>query len=389
MQSTLGTFARCFVVAVGYFYHVPNVTGKNESDAQNVRYAFADTTLDCDQCDCGKSAFGATGDEWQAKADRLLQEDPPSVVNKTVRAPSGDSHDYFSVSPCWWPDPAQPNGRPYVWRDGLPNPGNRAGRADPNAAARMTDAVETLSRAYMFTHRERYAKKAAQFVRIWFLDPRTRMTPHLQYAGTIPGVSGTRGTGIFEFRGLVRVIDSVQRFERSYAWTATDQQAFLDWLTAYHEWLVTSAAGQAAQALPNHHGSWYDVQVARLALALGHFTEAREILRAGLRLRLELQLQPDGSQPLEEAHPAGISNSLLNLAALFQLADLGERVEVDWWSYTGTDGRNLQTAMRHLWVQINSADGSATRSDREQSRGQSLVRHAAHHLGASLSPSAP
>ena len=50
----------------------------------------------------------------------------------------------------------------------------------------MTDSVETLALAYHFTNRERYAKKAAQFLRVWFLDPASRMNPHLRHADTVP-----------------------------------------------------------------------------------------------------------------------------------------------------------------------------------------------------------
>ena len=40
------------------------------------------------------------------------------------------------------------------------------------------------------------------------------------------------------------------------------------WLSSFLDWLQTSAVGEAAVAEPNNHGSWYDAEVAGLALDL-------------------------------------------------------------------------------------------------------------------------
>ncbi|MEI9974387.1 MAG: alginate lyase family protein [Ignavibacteriota bacterium] len=39
---------------------------------------------------------------------------PYSVVQKSRVPPSGDKHDYLSQAPYWWPDPAKPDGLPYI-----------------------------------------------------------------------------------------------------------------------------------------------------------------------------------------------------------------------------------------------------------------------------------
>src|SRR5687768_12155439 len=49
-----------------------------------------------------------------ADADRALAAPLISVTQKsTLLPPSNDKHDYFSLSPYWWPDPAKPDGLPY------------------------------------------------------------------------------------------------------------------------------------------------------------------------------------------------------------------------------------------------------------------------------------
>ena len=56
------------------------------------------------------------------EADKQLDLPPLSVMNKEATPPSGDKHDYMSLSPYWWPDPSKSDGKPYIRKDGLVNP---------------------------------------------------------------------------------------------------------------------------------------------------------------------------------------------------------------------------------------------------------------------------
>ncbi|KAG8997613.1 hypothetical protein FRB94_007574, partial [Tulasnella sp. JGI-2019a] len=44
------------------------------------------------------------GQEIVAATQWLNPQGPWSVVNKTLLPPSGNIHDYYSLSPYWWPD---------------------------------------------------------------------------------------------------------------------------------------------------------------------------------------------------------------------------------------------------------------------------------------------
>src|SRR5258708_26203582 len=48
-------------------------------------------------------------DQLRMDADTSLKQSPLSVINKVVTPPSGDKHDYLSLAPYWWPDPARAN----------------------------------------------------------------------------------------------------------------------------------------------------------------------------------------------------------------------------------------------------------------------------------------
>lgn len=56
------------------------------------------------------------------QADSLLDAVPLSVMQKEKTPASGDKHDYMSQARYFWPDPASPDGLPYINRDGYSNP---------------------------------------------------------------------------------------------------------------------------------------------------------------------------------------------------------------------------------------------------------------------------
>jgi hypothetical protein len=120
------------------------------------------------------------------------------------------------------------------------------------------------------------------------------------------------------------------------------------WLAAYYGWLTTSKHGRDEAAAENNHGSWYDVQVVALALALGRAADAKQILTAAPARRIARQIEPDGRQPLELERTKSLNYSLFNLEALMLLARFGENVGVDLWEFSTADGRSLRAALRYL-----------------------------------------
>jgi hypothetical protein len=316
----------------------------------------------------------------RAAADRELTAKPPSVMNKRLTAASGDPHDYFSFGPYWWPDPVKPGGLPYLRRDGEINPETRKGMDDHFFGSTIS-AIETLALAYWFTGDERYAVKAGQFTRTWFLDAATRMNPNLEHAQAIPGVNNGRGIGIIEANRLGVVADSLALLDGSSAWTTEDRAAFTAWLGEYYHWLTTSPNGLDEKNQENNHGTWYDAQAAHLALVLGHPDDAKKFLTAGLAQRLTREIEPDGSQPRELARTKSFNYSLFNLEALFTCAQLAESAGVDWWNFTTADGRSLGAALAYLAPYADPAKPWIKKDLEEGGRGRLLplfARYLAH-----------
>jgi len=280
-------------------------------------------------------------------ADQALRLREASVMDKTSVAASGDKHDYFSMGPYWWPDPQKPNGLPYIRKDGKVNPESRTGN-DHLAMSATCRAIETLGLAFWFTGQERYAAKAAALARTWFLQPATRMNPHLQYAQAIPGITAGRGIGLIDARHFINLQDGLGLLAGSASWTAADQAAMQAWLDTYYQWLRSSANGQDEAGELNNHGTWYDAQAVALALGTGHADDARRILQALPEKRFAMQLDAQGNQPRELARTKSLGYSLFNLQAYLTLAQLGHAAGVDVWKLSTPDGKNLASALRAI-----------------------------------------
>lgn len=280
------------------------------------------------------------------EADKLLDLTPPSVMNKALTPPSGDKHDYASLSPYWWPDPTKPDGKPYIRKDGEFNPERSQYDLDPLDT--MTKAVQDLGTAYYFTGDERYASKAAELVRVWFLNPETRMNPNLKYGQFVPGLDGDRASGVLEGNRCRHVIDGVGLLAGSPSWTTKDDEGLKAWFTQLLEYLQTSPQGKAEASQPNNHGTWFHVQAATYALYTGNQPLARQLIESAFKARIASQFNPDGFQPAEGVRTQSFHYHRFNLVALLDLAMLGDRFGLDLWNYKTSDGKSLRLGLDFL-----------------------------------------
>lgn len=270
-----------------------------------------------------------------------------SVTHKASLPPSGDPHDYVSLGTYWWPDPNTPGGSPYIRRDGERNP--QCDLYDSPSLKRLHEAVRRMSWAYYFSGDERYARHAAFLLRGWFLDPATRMNPHLEFGQFIPGVCLGRGIGIIDTATVMAsLLDGALILEAGGALNREEQAGLRAWMAAYRTWLVESPHGRDEAGWHNNHGTWYDVQLAALELYLGHTQAAAAVLEAAREKRIASQVEPDGSQPHELARTRSLSYSVMNATGFANLAALGERAGVDLWHWSTADGRSLRAALDWL-----------------------------------------
>jgi hypothetical protein len=301
-----------------------------------------------------REAYAVGGGEYKQAIETLLRDaakalkaPQTSVMEKPEAPPSGDKHDYMSVAPYWWPDTTKPSGTPYIRRDGEVNPEHDI-IGDRVRIGRMMGDVRTLALAYYITGDETYANNAIARLNVWFLDPPTRMNPNLKYAQSIKGVVEGRGIGIIDAHGFRDVIDAMQLLKGSKSWTPEIDKGMRDWFAAYLQWLCESPNGKEESDAKNNHGTTYDVQVSSIALYLGKRDIARQISLAAGEKRIAVQIEPDGSQPLELERTKSWGYSVMNIDALVNLALLARQTGVDFWHFSTNDGRCIQKAIDFL-----------------------------------------
>jgi hypothetical protein len=276
-------------------------------------------------------------------AETALTAEPFTVVNKKHPLSGVDPHEYVSLARYFWADPSNPDGLPYISRDGQTNP--EIDEYDAKPLLEMSNNVYTLALAGYLTGETKYSARAAKLLRVWFLDEPTRMNPNLEHAQLVKGQNSGRGYGIIESIRLLNVVDAVGMLGESAEWSKDDEARIEDWFARYAGWMKNSKNGQEEAAASNNHGCWYDPQLATFLLFLGKDAEAKQLIEMAKEKRIAQQIEPSGEQPRELERTRSFSYSAYNLSALTLLAELGTRVDVDLWHYQTPDGRSIRGAL--------------------------------------------
>lgn len=272
---------------------------------------------------------------------------PTTIVNKSFTPPSGTKNDYTSLSPYFWPNPNTANGLPYIKIDGKPNPEANAIK-DNNYLRDICRDVRLLGLSYYFTNDEKYAKKATELLKVFFLNSATRMNPNLKYAQLIRGDNKVYGFATIDTESLPKLIDGVQLLTGSSSWTKENHEALKDWFSQYLNWLLTSAMGKDASIAANNIGTYYDLQVVTYALFIGNKTLAKSLLENQTSKRLDVQLKENGEQINELTRTNAWTYCNKNLEGWFSLASVAESAGVNLWDYTSTSGKSLKKAFQWM-----------------------------------------
>jgi len=293
-------------------------------------------------------------DVGQIDHDRILQaagtalkQAPVTITAFHAKLSEGGPNDFYSNGDYWWPNPDTTNGLPYVQRDGQTNPENFT--AHRQAIRQLSDAVAALGAAYKITGADQYATKAAELLKVFFLDEQTRMNPNLQYAQAIPGVSRGRGIGIIDTLHLIEMPKAVEAMEKSAAFPPGITGGLKQWFTAYTAWMTTSKNGQDEAKAGNNHAVAFWLQVAVFAEFTGDEKNLAECRRRFTAVFVPVQMAADGSFPAELRRTKPYGYSIFQLDNLVTLCQVLATKENDLWHFTLPDGRTIRKAMEFMY----------------------------------------
>jgi hypothetical protein len=171
------------------------------------------------------------------------------------------------------------------------------------------------------------------------------MNPHLRYGQAIPGRNEGRGSGILDTRHFIRVCDAVALLNETGDWSDSDQAALVAWMKQYLDWLRNDPQGKDESNEKNNHGTWYDAQVAAIAMFVDERETARQIVKNAKVKRIASCIEPNGEQPAELERTKGLHYCVFSLSAMSVLARIGEQLDEDLWNYESNDGRSVRRGL--------------------------------------------
>lgn len=246
-------------------------------------------------------------------ADSYCDLEPVTIIKKPFLPASKKANDYMSLSTYAWPDTTKVDGLPYKIKDGYSNP--EAEMFDFPLLVEMSTRIQTLSLAWYLTKDKRYADKALEQIRVWFINPTTKMNPHMNYGQVVPGTNKGKGYdyGVLDGYYFVDMLDALILLEEYPVFTKREQKKVKKWFSNYLKWITTSPLGKSESNARNNHGTSYDGQALAFSIYTGNHKKALEIIKNFPRKRMMSQIEDDGAQPRELKRPCSLTYSVMNV----------------------------------------------------------------------------
>jgi Alginate lyase len=302
-----------------------------------------------------------------AMAARYLAMQPTPLTSLPSHRSPGTPHDFYSES-----ESPPSSDAPSTQAAKSATPPFTAHR---DALFTLGLAVPALAAAYLLTGEDRYAAHAAMWLRTWFVDPATRMTPRMDFGQVVvsppPESSGGlsaaqtptpkgRFEGILDTIPLAEVAIAIPFLATSPALTDGDRAAINAWFAAYLRWLTEPQdsgprLGALARDQKSHHGSSWLLQVAAYSLltapestapkAEGNmFVDLRHRFRT---VTLRAQINTNGEFPHELPSPTPYRDSLFNLDLLAGVCQLLSTRFESVWDYELEDGPGMRSVIAY------------------------------------------
>lgn len=262
-----------------------------------------------------------------SRADDLLDAPSVSVVMKKHTPASGDKHDYQSIARYYWPNPDTPDGFPYINKDGQSNPA--VDEYDRNRLSEMARTVIVQTLAYYLSGDEKYAAKATEQLRVWFLNANTKMNPNLNYSQMIPGRDGGAGRCVLDGYSFVEIIDAIPLLEESKSFTAEDSAGMKAWYTDFLYWMLNSVRGHVEAKKVNNHVVMYDAQIIAYANYVGDTVTRDAYIADFFNKRIDPQIQDDGKQPHELRRTLAYHYSRYNLTHMIDIFQIARNAGIE------------------------------------------------------------
>jgi hypothetical protein len=273
-------------------------------------------------------------------AEQDLYKGPFSVTYKKGLAPSGDTHDYVSLRRYFWPNLDSKDGYPWAEKDGETNP--LIHQYDRTLLGDLAQTVKNLSLSFFMTEQAQFGQRAAELIKIWFINKDTFMNPHLKYASFVPGQDVYDGNGIINSVLFIRIIESIGLLWDSPYLSKSEKEQLQKWFLDFREWLLNSPNGKLEQQADNNHGLWFDAQI----LSFSFFCDQQDFIKTYLSKftvpRMAQQIKQNGQMPREIERTLGLHYMEYALNALIDIASYAANSGFNLWNYSADNGAGIK-----------------------------------------------
>lgn len=284
--------------------------------------------------------------ETVKRASKMLPEKAVTVTSSSCKRSIGGRHDFYSEGDYWWPDPANPGG-PYIQKDGQTNPDNFSDHR--LAMIRMSEMTATLTSAWLLTGEKKYAEKAIAHLNAWFVDPATRMNPHMLYAQAIWGRFTGRGIGLIDAYHLVEVAQSAKILINNQVIPKEQAVKINEWFSSFLSWMTTHPYGMDEMNAKNNHGTCWVATASSMAVLTGN-TELIQLCTDRFKtVLLPSQMAADGSFPLELKRTKPYGYSLFNIDAMCNVAQILSTPDENLFDFKTQEGQTLKKGMEFIY----------------------------------------
>ncbi len=275
--------------------------------------------------------------------EAILKEPHWNIVEDKPLCPtSKDPHDYMSMGTYWWPDPSKPDGLPFIHKDGYPNPASA--KLDNFKVNKMGLKLSRLAGLAYFDGSKAAGECAAEQLRVFFLNPATRMNPHLRYSQGIPGICDGRPSGLIDGYSFVEIADHIGMLNQAGFLTEKDMQGLRKWYADFGYWLRTDPLSETDRNSCHNHGLAYQLMVITCAEMAGdretamlHARRIPRLIRRGIR--------EDGVMIMEMIRPTSWDYHLFAMRMVMQHCALLRSLGIDLLEPASDSGKRIRATL--------------------------------------------